>query len=211
MTTKGIAEAVGKNPATVARWIERTSRKMQEVAAKVRAARQTQEPADYTLEETLAIIAEGMGRNAADIFRANAEAAKMAPSDSARLDVASLVRETVQATVRELVPALVGALRGGPAPVVPPVAALPAPPDLEPREALRKLVEGYARSQGGGPAYQTAWSELYREYGYRYHRDLARAAKNRNQSVLEYAESEDIIGQLYILAWTMFGKKEGAA
>lgn len=211
MTTKGIAEVVGRNPATVARWVERTSRKMQGVALKVQVAKQTQEPADYSLEETLAIITEGMGRNAADIYRTNAEATPHVSPEPVGLNVAVLVRETVQATVRELVPALVGALRGASAPVVTPVAALPAPPDLEPREALRKLVEGYARSQGGGPAYQTAWAELYREYGYRYHRDLARAAKNRNQSVLEYAESEDIIGQLYILAWAMFGKKEGAA
>lgn len=123
--------------------------------------------------------------------------------EAGRLNRLEGLVEKLVGAVAALVPAFQGAPRAP--------TALPAPPDLEPRDALRKLVDGYARSQGGGPAYHAAWSELYREFGYRYHRDIARAAKNRGQSVLDYADAEDIIGQLYLLAAQLYGRKDGAA
>ena len=73
MTVKEIAQAVGKDPATVSRWIEKVSCKMQEVSCKVQEAKDTKKPADYTLDETIEIIREGMGDSAAGIFQANAE------------------------------------------------------------------------------------------------------------------------------------------
>lgn len=72
MTTKEIAEAVGKDASTVSRWIVETSCKMQEVSCKMQEAQQTKKPADYTLEETCAIIETGLGKNTADLFRMNA-------------------------------------------------------------------------------------------------------------------------------------------
>jgi len=72
MTVREIAEAVGKNPATVARWVEKTSRKMQEVSRKVQEAKATSKPADYTEAETIAIIREGMGEVPAGVYQAAA-------------------------------------------------------------------------------------------------------------------------------------------
>lgn len=127
------------------------------------------------------------------------------PSAGPSFDIAGLVRETVAATVRELAPALLAALRGAdqarPAP-----AALPPPMELEPRDALRKIVDEWARTHGRD--FRGAWGGLYREYSYRYHRDIVRAARNRGQSVLDYADAEDILGQLLALAYFLYGQKE---
>lgn len=118
------------------------------------------------------------------------------------LGIAAIVRETVAA----LVPAIVAALRGGPGAQAP--AALPPPAELEPRDALRRIVEGWAR--GHGRDYCGAWGNLYREYGYRYHRDIARAAGNRGITVLDYAEAENIIGELLALAYFLYGQENAA-
>lgn len=74
MTAREIAAAVGKDYATVSRWVQATSRKMQEVSRKVQEARATSKPADYTLDEACQIIETGMGPAAAGVYRANAEA-----------------------------------------------------------------------------------------------------------------------------------------
>ncbi len=72
MTVKEIAGVTGKDAATVSRWIEKVSCKMQEVSCKVQEAKRTKKPADYTLAETCSIIEAGMGKQAADVYRANA-------------------------------------------------------------------------------------------------------------------------------------------
>lgn len=134
---------------------------------------------------------------------------KSAPRDgqiSPSIDVASIVRDTI----REMLPALVAALRGTPpAPQPQAPAALPPPAELYPRDALRKIVDGYARTHGRD--YHNTWANLYREYGYRYHRDICRAAKNRNQSVIDYAEAENILGELLALAYFLYSQKEAAS
>ena len=79
MTVKEIAQAVNKDPATVSRWVQSVSCKMQEVSCKMQEAKQTKKPADYTLEETCAIIAEGMGQDVASVFRENAMKAQAKP------------------------------------------------------------------------------------------------------------------------------------
>jgi transposase len=59
MTTKEIVEAVGKDERTVRRWVNRAADKMSGLSDKVSEAERTKKPADYTLEETLAIIEAG--------------------------------------------------------------------------------------------------------------------------------------------------------
>lgn len=77
MTVKQIAESVGKDASTVARWVQATSCKMQEVSRKMQEAGATKKPADYTLEETCSIIEQGMGQAAAYVYRTNAVHAEM--------------------------------------------------------------------------------------------------------------------------------------
>jgi len=92
MTTKQISESVGKDPATVARWIESVSCKMQEVSRKVQEAKATKKPADYTLAEVCQIIEEGMGKAAADVYRTNAASAEMQKPQKTKYS-ASYIRE----------------------------------------------------------------------------------------------------------------------
>lgn len=73
MTVKEIAEAVGKDPSTVSRWIEKVSCKMQEVSRKVQQAKATSRPANYTQQETIAIIREGMGDVPAGVYQSAAD------------------------------------------------------------------------------------------------------------------------------------------
>lgn len=60
MTTKQIAEAVGKDETTVRRWVKRASGKMPSASGKMSSAGHGKS-ADFTLDETVAIIEEGMG------------------------------------------------------------------------------------------------------------------------------------------------------
>jgi transposase len=196
MTTKQIAEAIGRPEKTVRTWAARAAAISAASTAKM-AEGTPGKPVDWNLDETVEIIAVGLGRNAALIWRENAlRVNQPAPA----LDIAAIVRETIAA----LLPTIVTALRGAPASP----AALPPPAELEPRAALRKIVEAWARKHGRD--YHGAWSSLYREYGYRYHRDIVRAAKNRDQSVLDYAESETILGELLALAFFLYGQQEAA-
>ena len=71
MTTREIAKATGKEERTVRRWVNNVAVKMSAVAVKMSESSPAH-PADYDLEETIAIIEEGMGKNAAAIYRENA-------------------------------------------------------------------------------------------------------------------------------------------
>ena len=73
MTTKEIAEAVGKKERGVHNWVKMVSAKNAKVSAKIAEARETSKAADYDLEETCQIIEEGIGKNAADLFRMGAK------------------------------------------------------------------------------------------------------------------------------------------
>jgi hypothetical protein len=83
MTTKEIAQAVGKNERTIRDWIGQITSTAETAVTTEKSAvvnsihlkagsKDSRHPADYTLEETLAIIEAGMGPDAAGIFRANA-------------------------------------------------------------------------------------------------------------------------------------------
>ena len=64
-----MAEAVGKDERSVRRWAGKASDKMSSVSDKMSSST-SMHPADYDLDETVAIIEAGMGANAAAIYRA---------------------------------------------------------------------------------------------------------------------------------------------
>lgn len=72
MTIKEIAIAVGKPETTVRGWTRQASMKSVNVKTKLIDAKETKKPADFDLDETCLILDEGLGKNAADIFRENA-------------------------------------------------------------------------------------------------------------------------------------------
>ena len=116
MTVKEIADAVGKSERSVQRWIEKTTTEKISVvndkmslvnSIKSKAgSKDSVHPADYDLDEALLIIEAGLGKNAAGVFRANAEArnALVAKNDvSARLDRIEQSQYQMQNAIARLV------------------------------------------------------------------------------------------------------------
>jgi hypothetical protein len=85
MTVNEIAEVVGKKERTVHGWIKTISAKNAQISAKIAEARATSKPADYTQEETLAIIKEGMGEVPAGVYKAATDTAPKTPAVSERM------------------------------------------------------------------------------------------------------------------------------
>ena len=85
MTVNEIAEVVGKKERTVHGWIKTISAKNAQISAKIAEARATSKPADYTQEETLAIIKEGMGDVPAGVYKAATDTAPKTPAVSERM------------------------------------------------------------------------------------------------------------------------------
>lgn len=91
MTTKEIAEAVGQTDRNVRNWIAKLSEKSSAVAEKSSESSPAY-PADYDLAEVCLIIEEGLGKQAADVYRTNAANASLSAS-SCILPSASHIRE----------------------------------------------------------------------------------------------------------------------
>jgi len=85
VTVNEIAEVVGKKERTVHGWIKTISAKNAQISAKIAEARATSKPADYTQEETLAIIKEGMGEVPAEVYKAATDTAPKTPAVSERM------------------------------------------------------------------------------------------------------------------------------
>jgi hypothetical protein len=192
MTTKEIAKAVNKTERSIQSWAKKTGEKIASIGEKIASVQKTGKPADYNLEETCAIIETGLGRNAADLFRMSATPQPVAPQP----DIAAIVRETMTA----MVPALIAIVRGA----LPEqkALALPAVPEMAPRDSLRRIVAKYSRQSGDFPG---AWNNLYSEFSYRYHVNLKERAKNRGMEILDYAEADGFIEDLLALAVNLYG------
>jgi hypothetical protein len=194
MTVRQIATAAGCNHKTVRTVIDRLYPGRAQNGVRL----------EFDKIETCAIMQELPKRNMVEEPSQKREADL---PESGKLDLAALVRETVAAAVREIVPALVEAVRIASQPAQP--LALPPPPELEPRDALRKLVTQYAGTHGRD--YKAAWQNLYGEFELRSHRNIRQCAKNRGLDTLDYCENENILGELLALAFSLYGQKESAA
>ena len=194
MTTKEIAEAVGKDERTVARWVSRVSDKMPEVSDKVSKAKATSKAADYNLDETCAIIEIGLGKNAASLFRENAKHA-LAPAQGSSLTARDMeVIGGIVASVMANLTARLGNIEN----VIDQRRALLPAPEVKPRDNISRIVRKYAHDNG--IEYGPAWGELYREYGYRTNSNPSMAARNRGMAIIDYIDAEGMIGTLEAIA-----------
>lgn len=211
MTTKQIAELCNVNESTVLRWAKKAAEKTPSIRQKLEASGHGT-PALFSLEETIATVETGRGATYSALLQENAALKLQSPDgkmQAGHTDDRLGRLETMVAALVGAVAEIVPVLRGASPPARPAQSALPPPAELWPRDALRKIVDGWARSHGRD--FQGAWAGLYREYGYRYHRDIVRAAKNRGQPVLDYADAENILGELLALAYFLYGQKEPAS
>jgi hypothetical protein len=185
MTTKEIAEACGVDERTVRRWIRGAGIKMPSLLDKLSDAEKTKMAAEYDLDETLAAIEKGMGKNAATLFRENAKN-KAAPAEDRIARLESLVERLIIA----LIPAATSGKQ----------LAIPAVP-LATRDELRRIINSGAASAGG---YREAWAALYQEIYYRLHRNVRECAKNRGMDTLDYIEEEGILPEAVAIAREIF-------
>jgi hypothetical protein len=194
MTTKEIAEAVGRPERTVQNWVKALSAKMEQVSAKMEQARKTSVAADYDIGETCAIIEQGMGKNAASLFRENAKN-KAAPAIGSSLTARDM--EVIGGIVAAIMAGMNTRVEKIEAKIEQRQALLPAP-QIKPRDNVNKLVREYAHKHG--IEHSTAFGELYREFGYRTNTDPRRAAKNRGMAIIDYIETEGMIETLEAVA-----------
>lgn len=194
MNVKEIALSVGKDERSVRRWVKRASDKMSVIAVKMSASSPTH-PSNYDLDETLAIIEAGMGKNAAKVWRANADRT-FSNVQGQPIQNENVGSDYVQRGM-ELVFGAIGKLDARMSRIENQIetraALLPAPP-MKPRDHINKLVREYSHAHG--ISFSDTWSKLYREFGYRTNTNPSLSAKNRGMTIIDYIETE---GQIEIL------------
>lgn len=200
MNTREIAKSVNKNVSTIQRWVNKAARKMQSIDGKMQSSTSTY-PADYTLEETLAIIEAGMGKNAAGIFRANAEREPQARETLTQRDK-ELIAEIVSMTVSRTMERLDQRMATIENHYQQRAALLPAP-QISDRENLNRIIRQYAKDQG--ISHSVVWGTLYSELYYRLNVNVRLRAENRNIPVIEYIDQEGLMPETLSIALEMFG------
>ena len=193
MTTKEIAEAVGKTERGVRNWVNRLAENNALVKEKLSAS-SPMKPANYDLDETCAIIEQGMGKNAAGLFRENAKN-KTVPAVGSSLTARDM--EVIGGVVAAIMAAMNTRVEKIEAKIEQRQALLP-PPQIKPRDNVNKIVREYAHAHS--IEHSAAFGDLYREFGYRTNTDPRRAAKNRGMAIIDYIETEGMIETLEAVA-----------
>jgi len=101
MTIKEIAEAVGKTDRAVRNWANKVAEKDSSMSELISVSTSTH-PADFGKNETMAIIEKGMGKNAAYMYRQNADSAPMSYQPHTDIDKLVALVETLVNTVTKM-------------------------------------------------------------------------------------------------------------
>ena len=218
MTTKQLAETLGKPEKTVRTWAAKASAKTAEASAKLaEAQRSGGTPADWTLDETLDIIEQGMGKNAADIFRMNAiQSAQRERGTELTQNVGAsgsfltekdiqLITTLTAGIVSQVMSNLDSRVQKIEGRIEQRQALLPAP-KIKSRDHVSMLVREHAKR--AGCEFSVAWRELYRQFGYRTNTNPTQCAKNRGMAIIDYIEAEGMIETLESVAIETMGKEE---
>lgn len=207
MNLKEIASLTGKNERTIRLWIEKTSEKTSEngsekiskMSEKISEARKTSKPADFTLEETIAIIRAGGNETLANLLMQNAsgQKAEIAVGSSLTSRDLDLISAIVAKTVAATTEILSGRLYNIESQIEKRKALLPAP-EIKPRDAINKLVREYATKTE--MPFNSIWNKVYTEFNYTYKCNVKTSAYNRDMTVIDYIETEGMIEQLLAVA-----------
>jgi len=198
MTIKEIVKLTGKSETTIRRWI--SSAKMAHISAKMADAGSAKVPADFTLDETIAIIRAGGNHTLADLLKQNAEQDKKTALTKREIQM-------IQVAVRQVTEDIMEQInRTRPAKTeLPPgkieMLHLPSPEKNE-RDQLNQIIRKYASNQSLPHA--IVWGQLYQELYYRLNINVRKRAQNRNMPIIDYIESEGMLLQALSVAKTMF-------
>ena len=222
MTTKQIAVAVGKDERTVQRWAKKTSAKMSSVADKMSSAGHGIS-AEYTLDEVIEIIEVGMGKNAAAIFRNNAES-----TNSVRLNNTYVTRVELMACIQSLDQRYLGVLQQKNLIIEhledtikhqnlkinqlsytqpkPTSSKYTNPNNPNIKKEIWRIIHSHASDVESSEC--TVWLELYYKYNLKYGIDLYGLAKIEQMSTIDYADKNGHSTNLYLLALELFPMKK---
>lgn len=191
MNIKEIASLTGKAESTIRSWVSSAktagaSAIIAQVSDKMAEAKKTQKPADFTLEETIAIIRAGGNDTLANLLMQNAKTqkAEVVTLNSRDMDMISAVVEKTVTAIMSSLQRKEGAVQAE-KPVTG-QAQIPAP-IISTRSEINRLVRNYADRIG--IEFHIAWGQMYSDLKYAYHIDVKTAARNRKVSAIEYVES----------------------
>jgi hypothetical protein len=174
MTTKEMAEAAGVSTDTVARKIKELYQD------KMQARKRTELNQIQAIAVMSAIRKEGfvsVPQNAVALPQ-NAED-RMNRLESMMEKLLTIVAATIKPQMEEL----------------------PAPPPMEYRSELRRIVSKAAKESGD---YSGTWEQLYTDSYYRLGINIRERAKNRGMEKLDYAEEAGLIPDLLAIAREIF-------
>jgi len=205
MNTREIATAVNKDERSVRRWINKASDKMSGLSDKMSGAEKTKIPADYTLEETCFIIENGLGKNAAEIFRTNAvnQSQYIATLESTSESTLTekdieMITTIVSLTIKSLMPHLNKPVLKEPEKQL----TFNDVPEKSKRAELREIINKYTAHRGCN--HIEVWSQLYQQIYYRMNINVKLCADNRGMDKLDYIEKEGLLNEVLSLAKKLF-------
>lgn len=201
MNTREIAQAVGKTERSVRNWVNKVAEKSSAMAEKMSASTSTH-PADFTLDETLAIIETGMGKNAADLYRMNAAQNTVSISHDSDLRGAFQMMAEAFNRLAKISDDQNARLSKIEHRIEERQALLPAP-QLHPRDHVSMIVRDYAAKSRSD--FREAWNNLYKNFGYRTNSNPGQCAKNRGMKIIDYIEAEGQIETLEAVALEIYG------
>jgi len=207
MNTKEIALAVNKTERSVQRWVKKLSDKVSSINDKMSAS-SPMNPADFTLEETIAIIEQGLGKNAAEMYASNARKStgkliSLPESSLSQKDI-EVISTIVSVTVAETIKQLDGRMTNIEQKIEERKALLPAP-EIAPRDRINMIIRDYA--ERNRMPFAAAYSELYKIFNYTYGCNVNASAKHRGVAIIEYIESEGLIENLESVAVSRFSPR----
>jgi len=207
MNTKEIALAVNKTERSIRNWANKLAEKNSVVAEKISVS-SPKNPADFTLEETIAIIEQGLGKNAAEMYASNARKTtgkliSLPESSLSQKDI-EVISTIVSVTVAETIKQLDGRMTNIEQKIEERKALLPAP-EIAPRDRINMIIRDYA--DRNRMPFATAYSELYKIFNYTYGCNVNASAKHRGVAIIEYIESEGLIENLEAVAVSKFSPR----
>ncbi len=192
MTTRQIAEAVGKTERAVRNWTRKAAENFSSVAEKMTAS-SPMRPADYNLDEVTEIIKQGMGANAAAVYRQNAE-------QSVRPEVArsSSTNDDIDREFKAAIAGLYKMLQSHENRIQSIERdhehrkALAPPPGMSTRQELVLAMRKVAHRKYNGD-HASAWAELSRQMYYRCSINLKVRANNDGVRRIDILERDGLL------------------
>jgi len=199
MTVKELAEFCGKTERTIRNWIKNAQGK--NFLTNGKKFLTNGHETDLTIDEvekilqcsslsnyTVSILMKNAReKQSAEVTTQSAEVSTLTKKD---IEMISLIVSTTVARTMEHLSSRVDYIENR----IQERQALLPPPEIDSRTNITRLVRSYVDRTN--IPYSRAWSELYKEFGYRTHTNPVQCAKNRGVSVIDYIEQE---GQIELL------------